>query len=105
MRKEAFLFEKINRYNDKGRTIIELSISNGDAEWNEEFEEMSQFEREEYVEVRFFNEDGSEITDNEFHDTFADEFEEADWETEYITNTLEEAKAEAKLYIDELKDG
>ena len=61
MRKEAFLLEKVNRYNNEGKKIIELSISIGTAEWDEEYEEMGHpFEREDYVEERFFNEDGSE---------------------------------------------
>lgn len=105
MRKEAFLLEKVNRYNNEGKKIIELSISIGTAEWDEEYEEMGHpFEREDYVEERFFNEDGSEIINEEFHNNFADEFDEADWECEYILNSLEEAKAEIKLSIDELNE-
>ena len=42
------------------------------------------------------------IFDQSVHDIFV--LEEADWECEYILNSLEEAKAEIKLSIDKLNE-
>ena len=100
MKKEVFLLEKINRYNQNGDTVVEISISKGSALWSEEYEEYENFERSDYISERFFK-DGVEIDSDKWFDGMDEDYEEADWEEESILSSIEEAKKYEKEFIGE----
>jgi hypothetical protein len=103
MTKEAYLLEKINRYNSNGDTVVEISISKGTSGFDEEFSEhLHPFEKEDYVSERFFNEDGTEIDKDTWFGGMDEEFEEADWEEEAMFGSLKEAKENEQGLIDDL---
>ena len=102
MEKQAYLVEKINRYNEDGEVVVELSISKGTAQFDEEYEEYEHpFERDDYTSERFFK-DGEEIDSEEWFDGMDEEYEEADWEDEVILASLEEANKYVETLIEDL---
>ena len=100
--KKAFLLEQINRYNGNSDTIVEVSISEGKAKYDEEYEEYEDFERSDYILERFFKEDGKEIPAETYFDKYSQEYEEADWVEEALFPSLEEAEKHAKSIINEI---
>jgi hypothetical protein len=100
--KKVFLLEQINRYNGNSDTIVEVSISEGKAKYDEEYEEYEDFERSDYISERFFKEDGKEIPEETYFDKYSQEYEEADWVEEALFPSLEEAEKHAKLIINEI---
>jgi len=102
MKKLAFLVEKINRYNEDGDVVVELSISKGTAEFDEKYEEYEHpFEREDYQSERFFKE-GVEIDNKVWFGGMDEEYEEADWEDEVILSNLNEASECVNSLIEDL---
>ena len=101
MKKEAFLLEKINRYNLNGDLVVEISISKGSATWNEEYSEFENFQREDYDSERFFK-DGLEINSDDWFGGMDEEFEEADWDEEILLGSLSESKENEQELIDSI---
>jgi hypothetical protein len=88
---DGFLVEKVSRHNMDGNVVIEISVSTVKGEFDEEFSEWDSFERQDYLSENFFK-DGKELSRDDWFGGMDEEYEEADWETEAIFKTLEEAR-------------
>ena len=98
---DGFLVEKVNRLNMSGDVVVEISVSTIKGEFDEEFSEWDSFERQDYLSENFFK-DGEELGGDDWFGGMDEEYEEADWETEAMFKTLEEARDCEKELIEEI---
>ena len=116
MDKKIYLVELINRcasHDDELKDIYEVSISDGFAVYDKEYESWEDFERSDYISERFFlssSKDefvfGKEITESEFDELGGfDEYEFADWHIEEYIEGEDEANKYAEELINDLKNG
>ena len=71
------------------------------GEFDEEFSEWDSFERQDYLSEKFFK-DEEELNSDDWFGGMDEEYEEADWETEAMFKTLEEARKCEKELIEEI---
>ena len=98
---DGFLVEKVNRHNMDGDVVVEISVSTIKGEFDEEFSEWDSFERQDYLSEKFFK-DEEELNSDDWFGGMDEEYEEADWETEAMFKTLEEARECEKELTEEI---